>query len=120
MLNYIPMIFNNNKIIKILIRLASVCMTLVYFYEIRDNFAYLPLTFILATKWIIISILCNIGLWFITLNSAKKYKVIAVILYLPTVFISPMTTSLYGWLGAALFFALSILILIKFFPWSKK
>lgn len=108
--------FQESKFLKFLVRITSVLLMIIYFYKIRIDFAYMPLTTRLVLRWSFISFICNIGLWFITTKWAKKWKFIAIVLYLPTLFLSPMIIS-----GDILIisFMLAVLILINYFPWRK-
>lgn len=98
------------------VRTLSVVFVALYFLDTREQFAYQPLTFLRVSYWLIGSILYNFGLYFITTKWAKKWKLVSVLLYIPTLVIAPVKVGGHYWWFILL---LSILILIKYFPWKK-
>lgn len=111
----IDKMYKLDTVIKILIRIVSVVMVYFIFYMIRSHYAYLPLTTYRVIVWTGIGILCNVGLWNITTRFAKKWKIISIVLYLPTILIS--TGAAPG--NDVVYLLISIAILIKYFPWRK-
>ena len=80
---------------------------------------FTPVNFLGYARRLIFGIVSNFGLYFITTKQAKKMKIIALILYLPTLTFSPIFTfGLHVYLPI-LFIFVAIGILIKFFPWRS-
>ena len=81
------------------------------------------------------AIICNAGLYFITTELSKNYRILSTILYLPSIFISPFFTGRVldtmlimlifpnytydGYLSIIAVFILSLYIYYHFNPWRK-
>ncbi len=92
-------------------------------YSLWINISDAHISCILILKWIILSAICNSGLWIITTEWAKKWKWLSLFLFLPILLILPLLLPLGswmgGWFGAMIYFALMSFILVVYFPWRK-
>ena len=99
------------------VRVLYLFLVLFYVYTLRQQFSYMPIPFQVYLKWTIICGLWNSGLWIITTKWAKKWKVISLLLYLPTLITSTILLPWPGWPSALGYFLFLLVILIVFFPW---
>ncbi len=70
-------------------------------------------------KILLIAVTCNIGIIFLALKCAKKFKVIATVAFLPSMFFTPLIVGLYFIPGFFIIIGVNIYIFIKFNPWKK-
>lgn len=102
---------------KWLVRGLYILLVIFYVYSLRNLNSYMPASFWLYLKWIIFSSLWNSGLWIITTQWAKKYKLASFLLYLPTLITSTIFLLWPGWVSALTFFFFLVVIFIIFLPW---
>ena len=102
---------------KWLVRGLYILLVAFYVYTLRELFSSIPISSWLCLKWIIFCSLWNSGLWIITTQWAKKYKLVSFLLYLPTLITSTIFLLWPGWFSALTFFFFLLIILIVFFPW---
>ena len=70
-------------------------------------------------RYLFYGILCNFGLYFITTNRAKTYKVFATLFYLPTILATPVIIGRHlDWYGY-LFYIWPLFVYWWFYPWRR-
>lgn len=116
----------DNRKVVLSIRVLSVLIValyIVFFYKVAFPwYAYTAKLFVLSLiDYLTYGIGCNFGLFFITTTKAKKMKILATILYSPTVLITPMVVSLFSPYAPSVIatFLLSLLIFYYFNPWRR-
>ena len=87
------------KLIVIFVRLMFLLSMMSYMAVSYDMFFvwsfYTKKYFIFQfIRYFIFGLICNFGLYFITTEKAKRYRVLATLFYLPSIFISPFIS---GW-----------------------
>ena len=106
-----------------ILSLLLVCLYIIFFYKLLFPwYAYTVKRFVLAFfAYLAYGVGCNFGLFFITTIKARSMRVLATILYSPTVLVTPLVVSLfspyYPSVIATLLF--SLLIYYCFNPWRK-
>ncbi len=96
------------------VRSVYVLLVALYVYTLRDHFAYMPISFLTIMKWTVMCAVWNSGLWIITTKWAVKWKLLSVLLYLPTMITSPFLA--WGWVSAFVCFLVMLAILFIYFP----
>lgn len=76
-----------------------------------------PLTYKVYLFHLFWGILFNLGLWFITTEYAKKYKLLALGLYLPPLLLMPPITMCLMIYLPILYIPFSFFVLVKYYPW---
>ena len=73
-------------------------------------------------RYFIFGLICNFGLYFITTEKARRYRVFATLFYLPSIFISPFIHGYWSDYDGPILvlFALSFCIYYYFNPWRIK
>ncbi|MCY4524141.1 MAG: hypothetical protein OXB84_05325 [Halobacteriovoraceae bacterium] len=120
--------FETNRLdflFRLLIRLSSLVFVGIYirmcYQYIFEWYRYTLEYFIHSfVYYLIFSIACNFGLFFITTKAAKRNKVCATLTYLPSVLITPIFlggfTGRWDWV---IFLSGLLLIYYHFYPWRK-
>ncbi|MFN8369575.1 MAG: hypothetical protein U0T83_02995 [Bacteriovoracaceae bacterium] len=108
------------NVLKFVVRLMAIGGIVLYCH----NMLYFPIdpvkvTPILILKISIVAILGNIGLIFISLNIARKYKLVTTLAFLPSVLITPIIAGLYFIPAFIIVLILNICLFIKLNPWKK-
>ena len=106
-----------------ILSLLLVCLYIVFFYKIAFPwYAYTTKRFVLAFfGYLLYGFGCNFGLFFITTTKAKEMRVLATILYSPTVLVTPLVVSLFSpyYPSVIATFLFSLLIYYYFNPWRQ-
>ena len=115
-----------NHRFRLFIRTVALLLAILYvvfFYKlVFPWYAYTTKRFVLAFfGYLAYGIGCNFGLFFITTRKAKTMKVLATILYLPTVLITPLVISLFSpyYPSVIAAFLFSLMTYYHFNPWRK-
>ena len=116
----------HNYRFSLFVRFLSALFTALYikfFYDVLFPwYAYTAKLFVKAFLiYLIYGIGCNFGLFFITTNRAKKMKIWATILYIPTFVVTPLVVGSFQpyYLGIAVVFLCSLFIYYCFNPWGN-
>ena len=108
------------------IRLLSIFFVGAYIwglYHVAFDWYYYTLGYFIRAFFINLAmgVVCNFGLYFITTKEAKHHRILATIIYLPSIFISPFFGGFLigGGLFVIGFFLWSLFVYYWFNPWRK-
>jgi hypothetical protein len=102
------------------VRILYLFLVAFYVHTLRQQFSYMPISLWLYLKWTIICGLWNSGLWIITTKWAKRWKLLSILLYFPTLISSTILLPWSGWFSALGCFLFLLVILIIFLPWRDR
>jgi len=106
--------------LKTAVRLSSVVIAMLYPFCISSlTIEFDPITPLKFFKRLQFGVIVNFGLWFITTESARKMKTVALLLYLPSLVFSPFFSfGLHVYLPIPMLIY-TLFVLTRDFSWRK-